>query len=147
MKPVLCLLIFALTGCTTTHNFDVAVKNDTSHPITVGFVKAGPPFEPHWAAPEDYAMLPPSRQPTHWGQVIPQGKIMQIRIAGKFDRGSAAYLRIYLDEHTADHLLAISHGTGNRIDLGLHPGGDNRYVILLDDKGNLTAKLARLGSR
>src|SRR5256885_647147 len=77
MKRLFPILLFAcaLTGCTTTQTFDVSVKNQTSRPVTVGFVKEGPPFEAHWASPEDYASLPPSRQPARWGQVIPEDKI------------------------------------------------------------------------
>jgi hypothetical protein len=146
MKRIVAILMLAcaLTGCTTTQTFDVSVKNQTSRPITVGFVKEGPPLEAHWAAPEDYASLPPSRQPARWGQVVPDGKIVSIRVQGKFDRGAAAFLRVYLDEHTADQLLAISRGTGGRVDLALRPGGDNRFVLMIDDHGTLTAKLARM---
>src|SRR5438874_168139 len=92
MKYVFPLLLIALTGCAKTHSFDVGIKNNTDHPLTIGFVKSGPPFEPHWAAPEDWAMLPPSRQPARWGQVLAAGKIVEFHVSGKFDRGAGAFL-------------------------------------------------------
>jgi hypothetical protein len=144
--PIL-LVGLALTGCATSQSFDVSIKNQTSRPIIVGFVKDGPPFEEAWASPEDYAQLPPSRQPATWGVVVPDGKIVTTHIQGKFERGSAPFLRVYLDEHSADQLLAISRGIGGRVDVGLHPGGDNRFVLMLDEHGKLVAKLARLSSR
>lgn len=140
------LLILAslVVGCGTTKaTFDVALKNATSRPLTVGFVKDGPPSDPEWASPESYALWPPSRQPSVWGAVIEQGKTANVRVTGEFGQGEGAYLRVYAGEHTLGELLAISRGTGDRIDLPLEPGRDNAFVVTTD-RGKLTGKLMRL---
>jgi hypothetical protein len=140
------LLILAalLTGCGTTKTtFDVALKNATSRPLTVGFVKDGPPSGPEWASPESYALWPPSRQPTLWGSIIEPGRTANVRVTGEFAQGEAAYLRVYAGEHTLSELLAISRGTGDRLDLALEPGRDNAFVVTTA-RGKLTGKLMRL---
>src|SRR4051812_2612291 len=94
-RALLLIFITATLGCSQKHAFDVSVRNDTSRPITVGFVKVGGPFEPDWASPEDLTELPPSGRPTDWGKVLPPGKTASVRVGGDFESGAAAFLRVY----------------------------------------------------
>lgn len=138
------LLAALLTGCAspTKYNFDVSLRNATSGPLTVDFVKKGPPNEPQWASPESYTALPPSRQPTEWGKVIAAGKTAEVHVTGEIYPGAPAYLRVYAGEHPLNELLAISRGTGGRLDLVLVPGRNNAFIIT-DPNGKLAAKLFR----
>ena len=143
MRSLTLLFIVSLiTGCAspTKYNFAVSLRNATAGPITVGFVKKGPPNEPQWASPESFTLLPPSRQPTEWGEVIVAGKIANVRLSGEVYPGTPAYLRVYAGEHPLNELLAISRGTGGRLDLILDPGHNNAFVIT-DPNGRLAAKL------
>lgn len=145
MRSITFLFIAVLlTGCAspTKYDFAVSLRNATAGPITVGFVKKGPPNEPQWASPESYTSLPPSRQPTEWGEVIAAGKFANVRVTGEIYPGVPAYLRVYAGEHPVNELLAISRGTGGRLDLILVPGQNNTFVIT-DPNGRLAGKLFR----
>ncbi len=140
-----CLLLI-LIGCGAKHYiFQVAVKNATDVPLTVGFVKLGPPFESRWASPEDFTNLPPSNQPQHWGRLVPQGKTYVTHVDADLAPGSRPSLRIYSGEHSAADLLAISRGGGDRLDLTLSPAENNDYLITNNKAtGALSARLRRL---
>jgi hypothetical protein len=145
MRLSLLLIFAALTGCTSTTNysFDVNVTNKTSHPLTIGFTKTGPPFEPRWASPENLTeVLPRSRQPLTWGRLLGPGGTGQYHLSGEFERGAYAVLRVYSGDRPFDELLAISRGTPGRIDLTLVPGNQNTFE-LEDEGGKLTSKLIR----
>jgi hypothetical protein len=140
------LLLVALVGCATKQSFDVSVRNNTDQPLTVGFVKVGTPADPAWAPPESWYQLPPSRQPNTWGIVVDPGTTRGAHVEGEFDPGAAPFLRIYGGEHALADLLAISHNTGDRLDLRLEPGGHNDFIVTLDEHGRIAAKLRALGS-
>ena len=143
---LLALLIFSATfvGCSpaTKASFDVSIRNRSSGPLTVGFVKRGSPFEQDWASPEELTNLPPSRQPSLWGFVVEQGKTAEVRVHGEFSGGASAYLRVYAGDHPLVDLLAMSRGTGSRLDIALQPGRNNAFVIT-DPGAKLTAQLSR----
>ena len=138
------LLLVPLLGCTQTRTFLVAVKNATPRPITIGFVKSGPDFDPDWASPEAWTEIPPSRRPIEWGREIAPDGIVRARISGKLDAHSVAFLRVYGGGGlTVADLLAKSHGTGDRLDLVLDPGGPNAFLVTEDDRtGHIAAHLA-----
>jgi hypothetical protein len=142
MRQLPILLLLACTiGCNTPtrYTFDVSVKNAASQPITVGFTKTGPPPERGWAAPEDFSNAPPSRMPGNWGEIVEPGKTASVRISGSFYRGVTAVLRVYIGDRPLADLLAMSRGTGDRIDLGLVPGPDNTFIIT-DPHGRLIGR-------
>jgi hypothetical protein len=144
MRPLvaiaLALLPLLLLGCASDHSFDVSVKNATDRPLTIGFVKLGAQATEDWASPESFALLPPSRQPIHWGVVIDPHTIASRRVTGSFEPGTEAQLRVYGGAHELNDLLAISRGTGDRLDLMLVPGGHNDFIITEPD-GHLAAHL------
>ena len=137
-----------LSGCasTTRYHFDVRVKNTTSQPITIGFTKTGPPVESQWASPENLTNLPPSRQPAHWGEMLPPGKSVSYEIHGEFYKGIYGVLRVYAGDPPLAELLAISRGNAARIDLMLEPGNRNNFIID-DSTGKLRGKLIRAEPR
>jgi hypothetical protein len=139
-----CLLILFLVGCGGPKNytFDVSLKNATDTPLTVGFIKRGPPSDPHWMSPEDWTNAPPSRQPESWGFVIPPGETFAERVTGEMSSGADPIVRIYAGTHPLNDLLAISHGAGDRLDLGLQPHGNNYFIITHNGPhGGLAARL------
>ncbi len=143
MRSFILLFLAALmTGCVSPkkYNFAVSLRNATTGPLTVGFVKKDPPNETQWMSPESFTNWPPSRQPTDWGEVIAAGKVANFRVTGEVYPGATAFLRVYSGVHPLNELLAISRGTGGRLDLGLVPGENNAFVIT-DPSGKLSAKL------
>jgi hypothetical protein len=112
--------------------FDVAVKNNSANPITVGLAKNGPPFEPVWASPEDVAIDDPRNTGLGWGKVVPPGQVGYIeRVPGRFSRNTSAFLRIYQGDLALADLLSVSKGSPNRHDVRLRPG---RSVFVVSDR-------------
>jgi hypothetical protein len=141
-SSVLILALAALlVGCASEHSFDVSVKNATDRPLTIGFVKRGAQGTEDWSPPESFALLPPSRQPTHWGVVIDPHTIASRRVTGMFEPGTEAQLRVYGGAHELNDLLAISRGTGDRLDLTLIAGGHNDFIITYPE-GRLAVRMA-----
>ena len=139
-----CLLLLLTIGCAGSrkYTFDVSVQNSTDGPLTIGFIKKGPPQDPRWMSPEDWTNVPPSRQPEYWGMVVPPGKMMADRVTGEMSAGADPVLRVYSGKPTLSEALAISHGTGDRLDLGLHPSGNNNFIITnTGPQGGLAARL------
>ena len=110
--------------------------------MTGGFIKHGPPFDPTWASPEEiFQNTPPSRQPDHWGRVVPPGQTISVHKGGMMAPGADPVLRVYLDDHPLPDLLAISHGSGQRLDLGIRPTANNNFIITEVPPQGLTARL------
>ena len=126
---VVAVFLMVLTGCTYKETYRVMLKNETNSPLTVGFVKNGPPAESMWASPEDRAFQTADRDNTRWGEVIPAGKTADVQLTGTFHDRIRAFLRVYQGTHTTDELLAISRGSGNRLDLILDPTRPNGFII------------------
>jgi hypothetical protein len=149
MKPcyALCIALLAVVGCTTeTRSYEIAVKNDTSKPITMWTVKENGPLEDAWMSPEDFGMMvsppPDDKLPR---KVIPPGKTISNRapLPGEFDKSRGrAYVRIYEGVPTLSQMLAIDRSSLDRLDLLLAPG-PNSFIItesggaLTFDKGPL----------
>ena len=136
-----------LAGCAQTRSYQVAVRNETQDPITVGFAKEeGGPFEPQWATPEDVAIE--HQGPEHgWDSVVvPPGKTgVAGPLEGKFDSTAKATLRIYAGSGELNELLAISRGSPRRADVPLAPG--RNALIVRDDGGKLTVEHVQLAER
>lgn len=137
------LLVAAVVGCSDTRSYQVAVRNETRDPITVGFTKEeGGPFEPHWATPEELAIATPDPNAPGRGWdsvVVPPGRTGAAGpIKGKFDGAAKAVLRVYGSKGPVDELLAISPGSPRRVDVPLAPG--RNALIVRDDGGRLTVE-------
>jgi len=146
MRILLLVLFIAVTGgCASERTYAVRVQNKAYEPITVGFVKDGPVLEPGWESPEVLSNMPPSRMPHKWGTVVGQDQTRAFKIVGKFDPGTHAFMRVYAGTPTAAEALAKSGSFGDRLDLLLHPNGDNDFVGE-EQKGQLSAHLRRYSS-
>ena len=136
------ILLLMTTGCTFKETYRVLLKNETNTPVTVGFVKNGPPAEAMWSSPEDLAIQLVGRERTGWGEVIEAGKTADVVLSGTFQNGVNAFLRVYQGKHDIDHLLAISRGSGARVDLILDPARPNAFIIYMNS-GKLDARFYR----
>jgi hypothetical protein len=126
-----------LTGCAKTQSYQVAVRNETPRPITVGFAKEeGGPFETAWATPEDIAINSPSYAQQNWDSVqIPPGKTgVAGPLAGKFDGSARAFLRVYAATGKLEDLVAISRASPHRVDVLLSPGRNAIVIRVEGDK-------------
>lgn len=121
-----CLLVGA--GCARNETFDILVRNDTKHALTVVLTKNGPPFERLWAAPEDLAIESPDSDEQHGYAVLAAGQTADVSLKGRFDRGTRGYLRVYRGDLQISDMSAIGPVSPNRLDLPLKPGV-NRFVI------------------
>ena len=146
----ICLIALAglLTGCAQTRSYQVAVRNETAKPITVGFAKEeGGPFEPAWATPEEVAISSPSYAEHNWDSVqVPPGRTgVAGPLAGKFDGNARAFLRVYAATGKLEDLIAISRSSPHRVDVLLSPG---RNAIVVRQEGDkLVAERAQLPPR
>jgi hypothetical protein len=139
MRYVPLVLGFFLVGCATTEKFRVFLKNDTPDALTIGLAKNGGAGDPIWESPEEMAIDNPGTERT-WGVIVPPGKTADTPLVkGKFYNGEMAFLRIYsngeLSHLDFSHLLAISRGSPNRLDLRLEPGAN--FFLIREDKGVL----------
>lgn len=118
-------------GCSARGSFDVAIHNQTSEPLSAGFVKSGGPMDPKWTTPSDIAIHSPQLTDRHWGALVPPGKTIHLNSSSNFSKGSTAYLRIYSGDNTVDNLLAISPGSS---DLAQHAldNGKSAFVVQRD---------------
>jgi hypothetical protein len=135
-------------GCSQTRTYEVAVRNETSHPLTVGFAKEeGGPFEPAWATPEEVAIGSPAYAEREWDSVVvPPGKTgVAGPLQGKFDSAARAFLRVYGAEGSLNDLMAISRGSPRRADVPLAPG--RNAIIVRDERGKLVAERVKLPPR
>lgn len=129
MRVVVLILAACLIGCAQERAYHVTVRNATEEPITMGFVKDGPPMEAAWLSPEETTDIPPSRRPSHWGMVVPAGKVVSAGMRGTFEQKTHAILRIYLGDEALENLLAKSRSFGDRTELRLVPAEGNYFVV------------------
>jgi hypothetical protein len=132
------LIAFALLSLacsdTRTRTFSLAIKNDSSRPITIGLTKNGPPFtEMEWYSPEDLAIARPQDTMMNWGTVVPPNKTAFIdNYKGEFLPQTSAILRVYAGDMPLSDLLAISRDSRARKDVRLEEG-KSTYVV--SDRG------------
>jgi hypothetical protein len=128
----LALLGVLLTGCANKPTFQATVHNNLDVPITVGFIKDGPPVEREWLTVEQMAMGAPLDALPAWGMVIPAGKTGDSpKVSGTFERGTRAYLRVYRGQHPNAELMAISDSSLSRATVMLMPGV-NEFEVLAE---------------
>ena len=137
-----------LAGCAQTRSYQVAVRNETPEPITVGFAKEeGGPYEAHWATPEEVAIGSPAEFGRNWDSVVvPPGKTgVAGPIQGKFDGNARPFLRVYGAKGTLNELLAISRGSPRRVDVPLKTG--KNALVVTDVGGKLKVERVQLSER
>ena|SRR5687768_17268007 len=129
----LLLSLLLAVGCASTKaTFEVAVKNATSEPISVGLVKIGGSVEPGWDGPEHVAMHAPMLADRKWGTLIEPGAVATLGPqSGRFVQGERAVLRVYAADATVDELMGYSQRDSARLDINLWPGSSG-YVIERD---------------
>jgi hypothetical protein len=138
---LLALSALMMTGCAQTRSYQVAVRNETRDPITVGFAKEeGGPFEANWATPEQVAIESPTYVERNWmSVVVPPGKTgVAGPIQGKFDANARAFLRVYGATGELNDLLAISRGSLRRADVPLAQG--KNALVVREEKGKLAVE-------
>ena len=134
-----------LAGCAQERTFQVAVRNETTQPITVGFAKEeGGPSEPAWATPEEIAIGTPSYAERSWDSVqVPPGRTgVAGPIKGKFDGNARAFLRVYAATGKLEDLIAISRGSPHRADVLLSPG--RNAIVIRVENDRLVAERVQL---
>lgn len=118
---------------TRTRSYSIDIKNDSTRPITVGFVKLGPPMERAWMSPEDLAERYPYDMTLSWGTVVPPNRTAFIQdYKGEFLPTTSAELRIYVGQMSLSDLLAISRASRSRQDVRLEEG---KSVYIVSDRG------------
>ena len=133
LLPLTLLLLCAGVGCSTEKKtFDVSVENHLDKPITFWLVKEHGPMEDGWLSPEDIGMLAnPPEDDALPDVVVPPGKTATTPrpLTGTFEKGRGrALLRVFAGTPTLPQMLAMDHGSADRLDLLLKPGR-NRVVI------------------
>ena len=132
--PALLLLV----GCADKRTYQIAVRNETKQPITVGVAKEGGKFEPEWRSPEEAAVRTGGDDEKGWDSVVvAPGKTGAAGpITGDFAGGAQAFLRVYAGELQLSDVLAVSRGSPSRVDVPLENG---RNAIIIRDEGGKLA--------
>ena len=125
-------LLLATVGCSSTEKrlYEVTVKNETDHPITIWMTKDGPPEENGWRSPEQIAIRAPGHEERIAGMVVPAGKTAyRDPVQGEFERGSYAWLRVYDGKYSSfSELLSVSSKSVDRVDFALERGKNTLVV-------------------
>jgi hypothetical protein len=133
---LLSLLVFVVGCANSTRSYDLAIRNNSSKPLTLVGAKDGTPKEPVWTTPEDLMAGTNSANPSFGLGVVPPGKVATVsNLTGKFASGANAYLRIYAGDLSLGEVLKIGPGDPSRIDITLAPGQNVFVVKDQDDKG------------
>lgn len=131
MKWFFILMLMLVPACARyqKQSFEVAVRNETAKPISVGLVKNGPPLEEGWLAPHDVAIMMPQLTDRRWGLVIKPGERKVFGpYSGKFQPGVHAIFRVYGGNPTIEEAVAFAKDDPERVDIYLWPGKSG-YVI------------------
>ena len=144
--PLLTALLLA-AGCAETRTFQIAVRNQTSQPITVGVAKEGGKYEPQWQAPEDAVVRTDGRDERGWDSVViaPGDTGSAGPVTGDFSGGAVAMLRVYAGELKLSDVLSISRGSPNRVDVALDEG--RNAIIVREEAGKLTYERVKLSGK
>ena len=142
--PVLALL---LVGCAEKHTFQIAVRNETSEPLTAGLAKEGGKYEAQWASPEEAVLHTTGDDERGWDSVVvPPGETRSAGpVTGDFSGGAIAMLRVYKGDLKLSDVLAISRGSPNRLDIALDEG--RNAIIVRDEAGKLAYDRVRLSGK
>lgn len=141
--PLLTGLLLSV-GCAETRTFQIAVRNQTSNPITVGIAKEGGKYEPQWQAPEDAVVRTDGRDERGWDSIViaPGDTGSAGPVSGDFSGNAVAMLRVYAGDLKLSDVLAISRGSPNRVDIALEEG--RNAIIIRDEAGKLTYDRVKL---
>jgi hypothetical protein len=146
MRRILCLfpVLLLTVGCAETRTFQVAVRNETSRPLTVGLAKEGGKFEPQWQTPEQAAAHTSADDERGWDSVVvPPGETRSAGpVKGDFSGMALATLRVYEGDLQLSDMLAMSRGTGGRLDVPLDEG--RNAVIVREEAGKLVCEKVKL---
>jgi hypothetical protein len=130
IAPILLLLLLIL-GCNSAEKrtYDVALRNDSTRPVTIWLTKNGPPWEDGWKSPEDLAIESPRISERIAGVIVPPGKIaLTGKVTGSFLPNVDAIIRVYRGQLTFSEILAVSRGNTARMDIPLKPGINDLVV-------------------
>ena len=129
--------LFFATGCADKRTFQLAVRNETARPLTVGLTKANGSYEPQWAAPEDAVITAKSDDERAWDSVVvPPGETRSAGpVSGDFSGGAEAILRVYAGDLELSDVLAISPRSPDRLDVTLTPG--RNAIVIREERGRL----------
>ena len=147
MRTALLLLLPLLllaVGCADTRTYQLAVRNETKQPITVGVAKDGGKYEPQWQSPEQAVVRTSGKDERGWDSVVvPPGEIRSAGpIKGDFSGGALATLRVYAGDLQLSDVLSISRGSPGRLDVPLDPG--RNAIIVREDAGKLDYERVKL---
>jgi hypothetical protein len=136
--------LFFAVGCTPSYSFQVAVRNESKGPITMGLVKEGGKEDPQWRTPESVAMRTEASNERAWNStIVPPGKTGYAGpIKGKFEKDSRAVLRVYAGDLELSDMLAISKHSPNRLDISLEEG--RNAIIVKENNGQLVADMLEM---
>jgi len=147
VKRLLILSLLSLPACAPQYaqkTFEIWIKNETKHPLSLGLIKNGPPTEEGWIAPHEVAMMAPQLTDHKWGWVLGPGESKTFGpYSGKFAEHVQAILRIYEGTPTIDEMIAFSRDDPDRLDIYLWPG-KSAYVIR-NASGRLEQRVAEPG--
>jgi hypothetical protein len=131
-------ILFIVIGCADKRTYQLAVRNETARPLTVGVAKDGGSFERQWAAPEQAVLRTTGEDERAWDSVVvPPGQVGSAGpITGDFSGGAEAILRVYGGDLELSDVLAISRRSPERVDVPLAPG--RNAIIIREEKGRLT---------
>jgi hypothetical protein len=146
MVRILCLLpvVLLVVGCAETRTFQVAVRNETSQPLTLGIAKEGGKYEPQWQTPEQAAVHASGDDERGWDSVVvPPGETRSAGpVKGDFSGGALATVRVYAGELELSDVLAISRDSPNRVDVPLDEG--RNAIIIREEAGKLVHERVKL---
>lgn len=133
---------------TSTRKYDISVRNETGHTITIWLTKDGPPVEPGWKSPEQMAMYSQENGERLAGVVIPTGKTASTgELKGEFAGNASAWLRVYDGQYKSfSMLLAVSPRSRDRLDYALYPGKNQLIVKLVEGKLEVEEESAAAGA-
>jgi hypothetical protein len=139
IRPCVSLLaLVCFAGCASSKaTFQVAVKNGTNDPLSVGLVKVGGRVEPGWDGPEHIVIHAPMYADRKWGALVEPGQSITLGPqTGRFVQGTRAILRVYAADVTVDELMGYTKTDSARLDVSILPG-PSAYVIERDDAGGI----------
>lgn len=125
-------------GCAETRTFRIAVRNETSRPITCGVTKEGGKYERQWRSPEQAVVRTTGEDERGWDSVVvPPGETRSAGpVKGDFSGGAVAMLRVYAGDLALSDVLSISRGSPSRVDVPLDEG---RNAIVVREQGGRLA--------
>ena len=149
MRFILTFAVVSLlaSGCTREQSYQVAVRNETEGPLTVGLVKEGGDFESEWASPEEIAAATRADEQRRWDSATVGAGQSGVAgpVSGRFGDDARAVLRVYAGEGSMNELMAISRGSPDRIDVPLRPG--RNAIIVRRESGRLAYERANLSQK